>query len=154
MHFKVAPTSSADYVSTIYRCTANRVSFPSLSLFQVPRKHLTACVSVAAAADSQVPSLLCVHRGNVLSKHAPVFSSSHPHPPLLHVQYCVQPQNVRSGIWQPAHFPDRKCFCCISPSQRSEVMQLPGNSAGGWQAMMMCHGHTTHTAVVVTRVSE
>lgn len=55
----------------------------------------------------------------------------------------VQPTNVRSGPWWPARFPDRKCFCCFSPVQGSEFLQLQGKSVGGWQAVEMLHGYST-----------
>lgn len=83
--------------------------------------------------------------GNILLKHVQVLASSELHPPrslvccvwtlpVLFV-WMVQAQDGGSGPWRPAQFPDRKCFCCISPLERSEVTQLLGNSVGGWQAV-------------------
>ena len=83
--------------------------------------------------------------------------------PLIHLSPCtlmlcltprgtsvclVQPRDDRSGLRQPGRVPDRKCFCCVSPAERSEVTQLQGNSVGGCQAVLMCHGHTTCSCVV------
>lgn len=55
------------------------------------------------------------------------------------IYFCLnrQPQTGRSGLWLPAQFPDGKSFCGMLPVEMSEVTQLPGNSVGGWQSVVM-----------------
>lgn len=78
----------------------------------------------------------------ISSKHVQVFFSSRQYPPPESESswyFCLnrQPQTGRSGLWLPAQFPDGKSFCGMLPVEMSEVTQLPGNSVGGWQSVVM-----------------
>lgn len=104
MHFKVAPTFPADYISTIYHCAANRLQLHHSHCVRIPG-NMSQHVVQWLSRCTTVPSILLM---------ASVCFLSHPpcslyvwryvmKPPGAFV-WMVQPQNGRSGLWRQEVF--------------------------------------------------